>query len=218
VSQFSSKVAALRRSRVNKPDRLGSNAFQKAPIVGVSCDDDDATTETAEDSALRVSQKEGHRSRVVAFAVLPVLVLMVAAGAAWLKFYVGTAQDSSRAAADSVRAASDSAVAILSYKAGTVEQDLTAATDRLTGDFKGQYVSLTHDVVIPGAKQQQISSTASVPAAASISATASHAEVLVFANQTVTIGHSTPTDTASTVRVTMERVGGRWLVSGFDPV
>ena len=37
-------------------------------------------------------------------------------------------------------------------------------------------------------------------------------------NQTATVDKSPPTDSASCVRVTLDRVDGRWLISGFDPV
>jgi Mce-associated membrane protein len=57
-----------------------------------------------------------------------------------------------------------------------------------------------------------------VPAAASVSANPSHAVVLLFVNQTVTVGNSAPADTASSVRVTVDKVDGRWLISKFDPV
>ena len=58
---------------------------------------------------------------------------------------------------------------------------------------------------------------ATVPAMASASANSNHAVVLVFVNQTV-VGQDAPTDTASSVRVTLDKVGGRWLISKFDPV
>ena len=107
---------------------------------------------------------------------------------------------------------------MLSYDADTVQKDLAAAGDRLTGTFKDSYTSLTHDIVIPGSKEKHISAQASVPAAASVSATENHAVVLLFIDQTVAIGNAAPTDTASSVRVTLDRVNGKWLVSGFDPV
>ena len=119
---------------------------------------------------------------------------------------------------ESVQAAIDSTVALLSYRPDTVEKDLDAAKGRLTGTFLNAYTSLTHDVVIPGAKQKQISAVATVPAAASSSATPTHAVVLLFVDQTVTVGKDAPTNTASSVRVTLDKVDGRWLISQFDPV
>jgi Mce-associated membrane protein len=88
----------------------------------------------------------------------------------------------------------------------------------LTGEFKDSYTSLIHDVVIPGAKEKQISAVANVPAAASVSASENHAVVLVFVNQATTIGQDPPTNTASSVRVTLDKIAGRWLISQFHPV
>jgi Mce-associated membrane protein len=41
---------------------------------------------------------------------------------------------------------------------------------------------------------------------------------LVFVDQTTTIGNDAPTQTTSSVRITLERVHDRWLISQFDPV
>jgi Mce-associated membrane protein len=157
-------------------------------------------------------------SRAIVFVVLPTLALLLASAAGFLKWQDGSARDAATARTESVRAATDSTIALLSYKPDTVEKDLDAARGRLTGTFLSAYTSLTHDVVIPGAKQKQISAVATVPAAASTSATGNHAVVLLFVNQTVIIGQDAPTNTASSVRVTLDKVGGRWLISQFDPV
>ena len=157
-------------------------------------------------------------SRLLAFAVLPSLVLLLAIAAGFLKWQNVTARESGVARIESVAAAKDSTIALLSYKPDTVDKDLDAARDRLTGTFKDSYTQLTHDVVIPGAKQKHISAVATVPAAASVSATPTHAVALLFVDQTVAIGTDNPTDTASSVRVTLDKIGGRWLISGFDPV
>jgi len=139
-------------------------------------------------------------------------------GAGYLKWYDSSAHDARVAAGQSVRAASEGAVAMLSYRPDTVEKDLTAAKDRLTGALKDSYSSLIHDVVIPGSKQKMISATSTVPAAASVSASPDHAVVLMFVNQTILIGNDPPTDTASRVRVTLDKVDDRWLISSFDPI
>jgi Mce-associated membrane protein len=149
---------------------------------------------------------------------LPALALIIALGVGYLKWLDGTARESRAAAETSVRAASESTVAILSYTPETVDRDLKAATDRLTAGFRQQYTQLVNDVVAPGAKQQHITAVATVPAAASVSATGKHAVVLVFVDQTTTIGNDAPTQTTSSVRVSLENVDGRWLISQFDPV
>ncbi len=157
-------------------------------------------------------------SRILAFGVLPCLVLLLAVAGAYLKWQAASLGAAQTSSVESLAAAKDGTAAMLSYQPDTVEKDLGGARDRLTGVFKDSYTQLTHDVVIPGAKQRHISAVATVPAAASVSATASHAVALVFVNQTVVVGNDPPSATASSVRVTMDKVGQRWLISGFDPV
>jgi Mce-associated membrane protein len=170
------------------------------------------------DEQLTGSARRVRWSGAIVYVVLPALALLLASAAGFLKWQDGSARDAATARTESVHAATDSTIALLSYKPDTVGKDLDAARGRLTGTFLNAYTSLTHDVVIPGAKQKQISAVATVPAAASTSATGNHAVVLLFVNQTVIIGQDAPTNTASSVRVTLDKVGGRWLISQFDPV
>lgn len=157
-------------------------------------------------------------SRVLAYGILPGLALVLALGAGFLKWQDNSVRDGDAASAESVQVAKDSTIALLSYQPDTVEQQLSDARSLLTGEFQGAYTDLTTNVVIPGAKEKQISAVATVPAAASVSAEPNRAVVLVFVNQTVVVGADAPTDTASSVRVTLDKVGDRWLISGFDPV
>lgn len=154
---------------------------------------------------------------IFGFWVLPVVALLVAGSAGYLKYEDSSARGAEVARIESVQAAKDAAVAMLSYAPDNVDTTLDAARDRLTGAFRDSYTSLVHDVVIPGAKQKQITATATVPAAASTNADESHAVVLVFVNQAIVVGNDAPTDTASAVEVTLDKVDGHWLVSGFDP-
>jgi Mce-associated membrane protein len=179
---------------------------------------DDVEPEDAEDVAPRARWRRIKWSRVLAFGVLPVLALAIGAAAGYLKWQDTWVRGSGVAGIESVAAAKDSTAALLSYQSDTVDKDLGAARDRLTGTFKDSYTQLTHDVVIPGAKKQRISAVATVPAAASVSATPQHAVVLVFVDQMVTVGNDAPTETSSTVRVTLDKTGARWLISKFDPV
>jgi Mce-associated membrane protein len=185
----------------------------------------DATTEDAEANAEDSAPEDAPKatrginwSRALAVGVLPGLALLLALAAGFLKWQDSSVRDADTARIESIQAARDSTVALLSYRTDTVENDLGAARDRLTGQFKDSYTSLTRDVVIPGSKQKKISAVATVPAAASVSADPNRAVVLVFVNQTTTVGTGAPTDTASSVRVALEKIGGRWLISAFDPV
>lgn len=157
-------------------------------------------------------------SRIVAFGLLPALVIALAAAAGFLKWQSSSMHTSDLAGMEAIQAAKDTTVAVLSYHADSVEKDLGAAMQRLTGPFKKDYDDLTHKVVIPGAKQQHISTTATIAAAAPVSATRNHAVVLLLVNQTTTVGTERPSNLQSSVRATLDKVDGRWLMSGFDPI
>jgi Mce-associated membrane protein len=156
--------------------------------------------------------------RLLAHGVLPGLVLVAAIAAGYLKWMAGSAHEAQVASIDACNAAKDITVAMLSYTPDNVEANLDGAQARLTGTFKDSYAALVRDVVIPGARQQRISAEARIAAAAPVLADARHAVVLVFVNQTTTIGGDPPSDTASSVRVALDNVNGRWLISQFDPI
>ncbi|BBX65179.1 outer membrane protein [Mycobacterium saskatchewanense] len=191
-----------------------------------ACDEVQPETQTAVDGdeSVDVPDDQAGRarrirwSRVCAYGILPALALAIGGSAGYLKWFDFSIHQSERASAESVRAARDGTIAMLSYRPDSAEKDLGTAVDRMTGQFKNSYITLTHDVVIPGAKQKEISAVATVPAAAAMSANPTHATVLVLVDQTITIGASAPTTTASSVKVTLDKVADRWLISGFDPV
>jgi Mce-associated membrane protein len=179
--------------------------------------DSDAVETPAEETT--TSETPGRsRGRVLVHLVAPLLVLAMAVGVGLLKWQVDSVAMSQGAAAQAVVAATEGASAMLSYRADHAREDLTAASERMTGDFRNEYAALINDLVIPGAEQKRISAVASVPAAALISADAERAQVLVYINQTTSVGADAPTDTKSSARVDVEKVGDRWLISGFEPV
>ena len=204
------------RDDLTERDDLADEAEAADEADLVDADETDAN----DDDAAEASVERGSRfawTRLLAVG-LPALALIIALGVGYLKWLDGTARESRAAADASVRAASETTVAILSYKPETVDRDLKAAAQRLTAGFQQQYAQLVNDVVAPGAKQQHITAVATVPAAASVSATGKHAVVLVFVDQTTAIGNDAPTQTTSSVRVSLEKIDGRWLISQFDPV
>jgi len=189
-----------------------------AEEAGKSGDESSDAATPAEPVAIPAPKRSVPWSKVVAFGLLPALALLLALTAGFLKWQANSARIAEDAADAATQAATESTIALLSYSPDTVEQQLGAARNLLTGEFQQSYTDLTTDVVIPGAKEQQIAALASVPAAAPVSADPDHAVVLLFVNQTVTVGQQPPTDTASSVRVTLDKVDGRWLISAFDPV
>jgi Mce-associated membrane protein len=202
---------------VGKPDAEKTDKTDAVDVEDVVDTEDpvvDETSETPEPAARRGIDW----GRVLAYGILPGLALVLALTAGFLKYVDNSVRDSDVARAESMQAAKDSTIALLSYQPGKVRAQLNDARNLLTGDFQGSYTSLINDVVIPGAEQKQISAVATVPAAASVSAEPNRAVVLVFVNQTVVVGADAPTDTASSVKVTLDKHGDKWLISEFQPV
>jgi Mce-associated membrane protein len=155
--------------------------------------------------------------RAVGYVLLPTIALALTGAAGYLKYQDSVTAETNRVREQSVQLAREATVDLLSYTPDNAEAKLNAASDRLTGSFRDSYLSLVRDVVIPGAKQKKISANAVVAAGASVSASTDTAKVMVFVNQTVTVGNEGPTDTASVVVVDLEKVGDRWLISRFEP-
>jgi Mce-associated membrane protein len=179
---------------------------------------DTPITEIPDELVAAHTQPRHRWTRALVYGLVPAVLIVLGGAAGYLKFVDGSARESQSAAAQSVQAASAGTIAMLSYKPDTVQKDLGAARDRMTGSFRDSYTSLINDVVIPGAKQKHVTSVATVAAAASVSASANHSVVLVFVNQTITMGSDPPSDTASSVRVTLDKTDNRWLITQFEPV
>lgn len=206
----------------DKSDAYPEIDLGDTPVEEIEVADEADETESAEETEPAEepapAAKKFSWSRLVAFIVLPAIALVLAGAAGYLKWEFASRNDADTARKEAVDAARDSTVALLSYKPDTVEKDLGAARDRLTGSFLDAYTQLVNTVVIPGAKEKKISALATVPAAAPVSAKQDHAVVLLFVDQTVTVGADAPTQTTSSVRVTLDKVGDRWLISAFEPI
>lgn len=158
---------------------------------------------------------DGNRRRVA----VVVVVVMLSVGAAWLFWDAAARRSAARAGEEAAQAAREAIVAISSYQPATVKAGLqAAAAERLTGAFLDEYTQLITTVVVPEAVGREISATATVPAAAVVSAGENHAVVLAYVDQTRTVGRQPPEQTTDAVRVTMDKVDGRWLISGFEPI
>jgi Mce-associated membrane protein len=210
-------VEPIERDR-SGAETIGGEAESKPADVDAAPEDADDPSTAEHSGGDRPTKRRPRCGMIVAFGVIPALIGLLAMAAGFLKWQVGTAHEAQLAGISSVQAATDGTVALLSYKPETVDEQLKAATVNLTGSFRDSYGALIHDVVIPGAKQQHISAVATVPLASSVSATTTHAVALLYVDQTTTIGAGAPTATASSVRVTLEKVGDRWLISAFEPI
>ncbi|WP_050803523.1 MULTISPECIES: hypothetical protein [Protofrankia] len=118
-----------------------------------------------------------------------------------------------------LEAAKQNAAALLSYDYQTIDRDTPTRGDRLTGQFKDDYARLVTDLVTPAAKQRKLVTKTSVAMASVISADTDKVQVLTFLNQTSQAQDTPqPVLTGSRVRITMEHINGRWLVSELTPL
>ena len=155
----------------------------------------------------------------VALLVVVVLLLGGAAAMLWREQHRDELVDRARSTA--VEVAGSRTAELLSYEHSSVDAKVRRVADSLTRGFRDEYSQLMTEVVAPAAKQQQVTTTAKVSAASVISATPQRAVCLLFVNQTTEAGKGeqrAPRVSGSRVRVSLQRVDGRWLVSGLEPV
>lgn len=156
--------------------------------------------------------------RRLVYGVLPGLILAMAIAAGWLKWYDGAYRADELMRAEAIDEASEFTIKMLSFRPDTIERDLAGAQEMMTDDFRSGFAARARDQIIPDAKARSITAEADVPGAAALWVTPKRAAVLVFADRTLAVGSAEPAEVASSYRVTLDNVGGRWLVADFEPV
>ncbi|MDT5200560.1 MAG: Mce-associated rane protein [Mycobacterium sp.] len=122
------------------------------------------------------------------------------------------------AARRAIQGASDGAVATLSYSSESIDRDFARARSHLTGEFLAYYDKFTKDIVMPTVKEKHLVQTAAVLRAAVSELHPDSAVVLVFLNETTASKEKRePLTTPSSVRITLTKVHGSWLISKLDP-
>ena len=178
---------------------------------------DAAAETTSGGEAVSPTGKKGV-PRALAGALVAVAVVL-AAVVGWLAY--GKLQDNAAEVArtDAVKAAEEQAVAVLAYSYDKVDEQVAAAAEGLTGDFREEYLNLMNNVIVPGAKEKSISVQAVVQSSSIVSAEADHAVAMLFVN-TISTNSEFPeaVSSASRVRVELENEDGRWLVSRLGPI
>lgn len=189
----------------------------------MTADTESTATEITESSAPVADSSVGRRRPrlfTVIASVVTVLALAAAIAFAAVEFYHHHQNDAvSQARSEVVGAASTQAIAMLSYQHDTVDAQLAAAADGLTGDFKDKYTSLIQQTVAPAAKEKSIDTTVSVVGSSIVDATGDSATVMLFLNQvTTTVDTPDPSTSGSRVKIDLDKVDGRWLVSDLAPI
>lgn len=157
------------------------------------------------------------RWRITSMAVLGAGGVAVAVAAVLLAVEARHDDAVQRARSAALAAATTEIRQILSYDYRSIGSDLARANSDTTGQFRGQFEVLASQLISPAATQQHTVTKATVPNASVVSATADQVVVLLFIDQSTTSKTlNQPQQVASQVRVTMEHVGGRWLVAQFQ--
>ena len=189
-------------------------------------DSDDAGTETpsaAESSAETTGAIDRFTSSLLVHwrPILLTASVIAAVGLAACLFvlqYRPDRQIDDAAARRAIQAASDGAVATLSYSSESIDHDFARARSHLTGEFLAYYDKFTKDIVMPTVKENHLAQTAAVVRAAVSELHPHSAVVLVFLNETTTSKDKRePLKTPSSVRITLTKVNGSWLISKLDP-
>ncbi|MCG7611421.1 MULTISPECIES: hypothetical protein [Mycobacterium] len=211
-------MADAAASDVSEPDVSESDASE-SDASDIDTDTDTETGAGTVEPSDEADEAEAPRtrSRVSLPVVLAAIALVLAVTCGVLRWLI-VAQDQSDTARDeSVQAAKEITAQMLSYETETVEQQLGAARDRMTGEFLGKYSVMINDV-IPAAHAQQIAAVADVLRAGVVSAQPDSAELVLFVDQSVQVGREMPQKTVSVARATMVKVDDRWLMSKYEPV
>lgn len=154
--------------------------------------------------------------------LLPIVLSMLLVGSTGLTislyvvYYRPDQQSDKASAREVIRAASDGAVALLSYSPDTLSRDFANAKSRLTDDFQDYYQRFTEQIVAPTA-QRGLTTTTRVVRAAVSELHPDSAVVLVFINQkTASPDKPQPATTGGSVRMTLRKVNGAWLIANFE--
>lgn len=182
-------------------------------------DETEANEREADETAEEPAEPEPSRARrrVGLPVVLGAIALVLALTCAVLRWLTVSEDQSATARDEAVQAAKEITAQMLSYETETVDQQLTAARDRMTGDFLGTYTAMINEV-IPAAHAQQIAAVAEVLRAGTVSVKPGTVELVLFVNQSVQVGNHMPQKTPSVARATMVKEGDRWLMSEYEPV
>jgi Mce-associated membrane protein len=149
---------------------------------------------------------------VLLVAGLVVVVLLVTAGL--LTVRARGADRVEQARTEAVAAAETTAVDLLSYDYRHLDRDFARARAGLTGSFVDDYARTTRTVVRPTATEVRAVVKADVAASSVVRADPNRVVVLLFVNQTTTSTRlDAPKVDLNRVRMTLDRVHGRWLVS-----
>lgn len=157
----------------------------------------------------------GFRITLAAVAVL--LALASATALALLSLSTVDSVRTDDARGPSMAAVQSLTPKLLDYGYQTIDKDIARAQSVTTGDYWAQ--NALAQTLKPAVVEEQATTTTVVKAAGVAEAQPDRVVVLVFLTQTTTgKGLTAPRVDSRIARVTAQRVNGRWLLAGFEPM
>ena len=218
------EVLLDRDRRAAYDDELAARAPEtldlQEPAVDAGADaaaaDLEPGTEAATEPAVEPASTAPRRTAVPAWllAGLAAVTLVVAGVALWVGVKVPSDQAVEDAASAAQSAAERAVVPILSYDARHIDDSKAAAEQYLTGGYRKQYDDLFNGIIKQNAPSTGTVLKARLVRSAVVRASADRVQVFVLVDQTRTNKQDKrPQIYKNWVTVTMEKVGGDWLVA-----
>ncbi|HET7736357.1 MAG TPA: hypothetical protein VFK52_10305 [Nocardioidaceae bacterium] len=108
---------------------------------------------------------------------------------------------------------------VLSYEFSSLDAYRDQVQDVTTGEFRAELLELIDSRIRPTATKERITTKATVPEVAVVSASSERVVVLAFVNQvTHKKSYADPRVEGSRVRVTFVREGSDWMIAQLEPV
>ncbi len=169
----------------------------------------------ADDPSTQIQPRTGSGSWIVTILAVLASAALIVCGVLAYRAHAASEVDVARS--QGVAAARSAAEVVLAYDHRHLDRDFGRASDLLTGEFAKEYAVTTKDSVRALAAKTRAVVRAEVRAASVVSATPDRVVVLLFVNQTTTSNQTNePRTDLNRVRMTLERVDDRWLVSDVD--
>ncbi|HVV30332.1 MAG TPA: hypothetical protein VHC41_05585 [Mycobacteriales bacterium] len=163
--------------------------------------------------------RPSRRAKVVSATLLGAVVIALAVLVSLLAVHNNRASALDHARKDALTQATKRVPEVLSYSYKTFDKDNARARQDTTGQFAKDFATLSDTVIAPGAKKAETVTKAQAIASSVLTASRTQVDVMLFIQQSTTSKTQTTTKIdKSTVRVTMAKANGAWLVSNLATI
>ena len=207
---------ALAEPAVYVPPTYTQQVIAPAQPVTTTAPVDTAPEAQPEPPAPR-RQRRARRGISLPVVALLLMTALMAAATTYLWLQVREHDRTEQARRTGLEASRDAARLLFSYDYRTLEKDFSTGRALTTGEFRKQYDKTTTKVVSDVAKQYKAVVKADVVSAGVVRATPEQVITIVYVNQVTTSTRVTGEKVdLSRVKMTLAKVGGRWLVTAVN--